>query len=129
MRILQDSESYFVKCSHCKYFVPDHRTDYRFSTENKCTVFGKRNIITGEFTANNVIENRLNTTKCGINAVYYEKNVYAPFSLFYAKWKIKLRSFLQKFRITKDELVLFVFLVPYFLCTVVIGQLIIKTLY
>ena len=128
MRTLEESNPYFVKCSDCKYFVPDTCQDYRISTENKCTIFGKRNLITGEFTANNVIENRLNGTKCGINAVHFEKNPYAPVSLFYAKTKTKIKRFLQKFRMSKDEFVLLIFLLPYFLFSVLIGRLIVQSL-
>jgi hypothetical protein len=125
---MRNQNPYFVKCSDCKYFVPDTCQDYRVSTENKCTLFGKRNLITGEFTANNVIENRLNATHCGINAVYFEKNPYAPVSLLVAKTKSKIKKCLQKFRMSKEEFILFVFLLPYFLCTVLIGRLILQTL-
>jgi len=119
---------YFIQCSHCKYFVPDTNQDYRISKENKCTIFGKRDLITGEFTANNVLENRLNQSKCGINAFYYRKNLYAGISLFVAKMEYKIKSFVQKFRISQEELVLLVFLVPYFLFSLHVGILIYKTL-
>jgi len=118
----------FIKCSHCKYFVPDTKKDYRFSEENKCAMFGKKNLITGEFIANNVVENRLNNTRCGINAIHYKRNSYAYISLFVAKMKYKIKSFMKKFRISKDEIVLFVFLVPYFLFSLYVGVLIYKTL-
>jgi hypothetical protein len=123
----------FTQCSHCRFFIPDTREDYITSKHNKCGYFGKRNLITGEFIPNDVIENRMNDTRCGIRGIYFEKNQYAPFSLFYAKAKIKIASFLrgilQRCRMTQEELVLAVFLVPYFFFTVIIGILILKSLY
>jgi hypothetical protein len=119
---------YFIKCSHCKYFIPDTNENYITSKENKCAMFGKRDLITGDFTPNNVVENRVNNSKCGINAIYYKKNIHARLSLFLAKMKYKIKSFMKKFRISKDEIVLIVFLVPYFLFSLYVGILIYKTL-
>jgi hypothetical protein len=124
-RIVLDTRT-FIKCSHCKYFVPDTEEDYRLSTNNKCAMFGKKNIITGYFMPNNVAENRLNETKCGFNAIHFEKNVYAPYTLFYHKLKYKVKSFLQKFRTTQEEIILFVFLIPYLFIALYIGSLILQ---
>ena len=100
-RIFQKDIRTFITCIHCKYFIPDTKKDYRFSEENKCAMFGKINLITSEFTPNNVIENRLNETKCGIKAKYFEKNIHASHRLFYSKIKYKVKSFLLKFRTTQ----------------------------
>ena len=64
-------ESYFIKnqdkpiCANCKFFIPN---------KNECSKFGDIDIITNEYTYEEAIIVRNDETKCGEDALFFEKN-------------------------------------------------------
>jgi len=57
-------------CRYCKHFVPfENKEQYSLG---RCSLFGKKNIITGEITYDFADICRLTSTKCGYNGTLYK---------------------------------------------------------
>lgn len=57
-------------CRYCKYFVPfENKEQYSLG---RCSLFGKKNIITGEVTYEFADICRLTPNKCGYNGSLYQ---------------------------------------------------------
>jgi hypothetical protein len=57
-------------CKNCRYFIPfENKEQYLLG---RCSLFGKKNIITGEITYEFADICRFTSTKCGYNGTLYE---------------------------------------------------------
>jgi hypothetical protein len=52
-------------CKDCKFFIPN---------KNECVKFGEVNVINGKVTYESAINARMDETKCGKDAKYFEQN-------------------------------------------------------
>jgi hypothetical protein len=63
-------DSYYIQnqnkkiCANCKFFIQ----------KDKCSKFGKIDIITGDYEYENAITTRQDEEKCGDDAVFFEKD-------------------------------------------------------
>ena len=64
----------FPSCKNCKHFMPNSVINNDFtSTFSRCNKFGEKNIISDKVTYDYVDVCRLDTTKCGPEGKYFEK--------------------------------------------------------
>ena len=59
-----------LSCKHCRHFIPDY---YSSTSYSKCKMFGEKNIITDEINYDYANSCREDELKCGINAIYFER--------------------------------------------------------
>ena len=70
-------------CRNCIYYKLDY-SDPRY-TYNKCSLFGKMDIITGEIKYDLARDCRTNEMKCGLQGVHFEKDKLLKTKLFLRK--------------------------------------------
>ena len=70
---IKNVELYFIKnqnkpiCANCKFYIP---------TNNKCSKFGKINIITNDYMYDEAIIVRNDDNKCGEDAIFFKQNYF-----------------------------------------------------
>ena len=64
-------------CINCKHYIPETYNDFN-SANNKCCIFGDKDIHSGHIRYDYVSECRKDEEKCGIEGTYFEKqnNIY-----------------------------------------------------
>ena len=77
-------------CRNCIYYKLDYN-DPRY-TYNKCSLFGKMDIITGEVKYDLARESRTNEMKCGIQGAHFEVDKLIKLKLFLRKVVIFLKN-------------------------------------
>ena len=59
-------------CINCKHYIPESYNNFN-SLYNKCSIFGSKDINSGDITYEYVSECRKDEEKCGIDGKYFEK--------------------------------------------------------
>ena len=74
-------------CINCKHYITESYNDFT-SRNNKCCIFGERDIHTGDIRYDFVSECRKDEEKCGINGTYFEKQN----NIYFKKLKHNIRN-------------------------------------
>jgi hypothetical protein len=74
-------------CVNCKHYITETYNDFS-SSQNKCCIFGNKDIHSGDIRYEYVGECRKDEEKCGIDGQYFEKQN----NIFFKKIKHNMRS-------------------------------------
>lgn len=76
-------------CRNCLHYKPSCHNDYS-STLNKCSYFGKKNILTDEISYDYADFCRNDENKCGLNGKYFEEENNVELKIFTHNFKNKI---------------------------------------
>jgi len=74
-------------CINCKHYITETYNDFN-SKNNKCCIFGTKDVNSGDITNEYVSECRKDEEKCGIDGKYFEKQN----NIYFKKLKHNIRN-------------------------------------